>query len=302
MALPGVICGGVFRAAALSSRRPVVFAAGAAAGVTAVLLGGGLVAAALALAGQPMRTPAAALLVAHLPIAVVEGLVTGSVVVLLRTVRPEVLGASPLVRVALFLVVLVVLPRPALAHKLNVFAQAEGPTIHGRAYFSGGSPAIKIQVTALDAAGHELGRATTDQKGNFSLEAHRRCDYRLVAETGDGHGAEYTVSAAELPAVLPRGDPALAVSVGQPPGPPGASSPFRPMTEGQAAMAAGGDGRVAAELQALERQVGRLREQLDENENRLRFRDLVGGIGYILGLAGIACYCWTLTQRRAGRP
>ncbi len=145
------------------------------------------------------------MLVAHLPIAVVEGLVTGSVVVLLRKVRPEVLGG---VAAGPGRPVPGSLPARAAAAGLGPQAQRLRP---GRRaddprqgiLSRGGGPAIKIQVTALDPEGHELGRATTDQAGKFRWRRAARCDYRLVAQTGDGHGAEYTVPAAELPAALP---------------------------------------------------------------------------------------------------
>ena len=33
-----------------------------------------------------------------------------------------------------------------------------------------------------------------------------------------------------------------------------------------------------------------LRQQVYESDERLRFRDILGGIGFILGLAGVAFY------------
>jgi len=96
MALPAVICSGVFRPAVCSHRPGMVFAAGVAAGATAVLLSGVLLSGILVLAGRDFRALSQVFLAAHLPIALVEGMVTGSVVVLLRKVRPEVLDAPPL--------------------------------------------------------------------------------------------------------------------------------------------------------------------------------------------------------------
>jgi len=51
----------------------------------------------LALAGEGYQAFAALVAVLHLPLAGVEGLVTGSVVVLVRKVRPELLRAPLLV-------------------------------------------------------------------------------------------------------------------------------------------------------------------------------------------------------------
>ncbi len=93
MALPGVICYYLFRGTVCASRRSTVYAAGFAAGAIGVLLGAVLSSAALLLTDRTFTTVVGVFLSAHLPIALIEGLVTGSVVVLLRQVRPEVLRA-----------------------------------------------------------------------------------------------------------------------------------------------------------------------------------------------------------------
>jgi cobalt/nickel transport system permease protein len=55
-----------------------------------------LSAAALTLSGREFQTAARVVLAAHLPVALLEGLVTANVVVLVRKVHPEVLEAPPL--------------------------------------------------------------------------------------------------------------------------------------------------------------------------------------------------------------
>ena len=100
MALPGVICHYLFRWSVCSDRRWVVFASGFGAGSIALFLGALLSSAAMVLAGRPFVVLAGLFLAAHLPVAVVEGMVTGSVVVLLRQVRPEVLRATALIPMA----------------------------------------------------------------------------------------------------------------------------------------------------------------------------------------------------------
>jgi nickel transport protein len=42
--------------------------------------------------------------------------------------------------------------------------------------------------------------------------------------------------------------------------------------------------------QAVARQVRPLREQLIAHQDRIRLQDLLGGIGYILGLAGLVLW------------
>jgi len=93
MALPAVACHYLFYAPVRNGRESRVFWAGFAAGATAIVLSALLTAAVLALAGKPFEIIGQAFLVAHLPLAMIEGMVTGSVVVLVRKVRPELLDA-----------------------------------------------------------------------------------------------------------------------------------------------------------------------------------------------------------------
>ena len=192
-------------------------------------------------------------------------------------------------RVLGLLVVLLLCPAPAWAHKLNVFAHVEGRTIRGTAYFGSGTAAQGVSVVAFDPAGNELGRTTTDSQGLFSLEAHKRCDHRLVVETADGHGAEYTISAAELPADLPAGA--------------GSAMPKAKTTAGPIATTAGRRFRQRNRKEA--RRPARVRScdsasRLDKYEQRIRFRDLLGGIGFILGISGIAFYFLGAKRNRHG--
>src|SRR2546427_119073 len=92
---------------------------------------------------------------------------------------------------------LLLVPAPALAHELKVFAHVRGATIVGRAYFSDDDAARQAEVIARDPSGRELGRTKTDDEGNFTLPARLKVDYHLTAETADGHASKpFVVSAA----------------------------------------------------------------------------------------------------------
>jgi cobalt/nickel transport system permease protein len=91
MATPGVCCYLLFNRWLRTARRPVAFALGFSAGVLGILGGCVLLAASLVTTGEEFTGVAEFVVVGHLLVAVVEGLVTGSVVVFLRKVRPELL-------------------------------------------------------------------------------------------------------------------------------------------------------------------------------------------------------------------
>ena len=99
MALPGVICHYLFRSSMCSNDRWKTFTSGFFAGAGAILLGALLSAVALMAAGKSFVLLAEFFLTVHIPVALIEGLVTGSVVVLLRQVRPEILRAPILIPV-----------------------------------------------------------------------------------------------------------------------------------------------------------------------------------------------------------
>jgi len=93
MALPAVACYYLFHGLARDGNEPRAFLAGFAAGATAIVLGALLTAAVLMLAGREFAAFGPAVVAAYLPAAAIEGLITGSVVVFVRKVRPELLDA-----------------------------------------------------------------------------------------------------------------------------------------------------------------------------------------------------------------
>jgi nickel transport protein len=168
-------------------------------------------------------------------------------------------------------------PSPVWAHKLNVFASAKGRTIEGKAYFRGGTPAQGVAVTALGPAGEEIGKTKTDEQGRFAIEAQFRCDHRILVDTGDGHGGEYLLPGSALPKSLPDKE-------GQPKAVPATGS-MAVSPERQATSSVSSD-----QLDSLRAEIVRLEEQLNAYEDRIRMTDIVGGIGYIVGITGAAYY------------
>ncbi len=181
---------------------------------------------------------------------------------------------------------------PALAHKLNVFAVADGARIEGSAYFAGGAKATGARITITDATGKQvLAELTPAADGSFSYQALAPVEHRIIAESIDGHRSEWRITADELAAGFPTGARRV-----QDPGPEGARQ------RGQAEGLATGErppactptaldpGLAAAIEGAVARQIRPLREELLATRDTLRLRDILGGIGYIFGLAGLALW------------
>jgi cobalt/nickel transport system permease protein len=92
MALPAVICYHLF-APLLSRGRKAALAAAFACGFCAVLLGAVIVGLALMFTEQRFLEVATLLVAAHLPVMVIEGLITAFTVVFLQKVQPSMLSA-----------------------------------------------------------------------------------------------------------------------------------------------------------------------------------------------------------------
>ncbi|MGE5516885.1 MAG: carboxypeptidase regulatory-like domain-containing protein [Bacteroidota bacterium] len=162
---------------------------------------------------------------------------------------------------------------PALAHKMKVFASATGTAISGYVYFSGDSRAVDTKVTARGADGSTVFEGVTDDKGQFGFRATRRMDHVITVDGNDGHMGAFTVTAAELPDSLPAAGSTAAA-------PP--ASPIPAET-----VAGSADLRAFID-QSISRQIRPLREQIDAYQEKIWWHDVIGGIGYIVGLAGLA--------------
>ena len=176
---------------------------------------------------------------------------------------------------------------PAEAHKINVFAYADGRSISGEVYVRGGSPIKAARVTAFDPAGGILAETITDDAGGFTLELKFRCDHRIVADMGDGHSGEYTVGMDELPTDLPPRGPVSdrVVPVSSP-----STAESSPDSANPATRSSAGDESLHDRIAGIDRQLKELRKDLDKYQSQLRMQDIVGAIGYILGLMGLAYY------------
>jgi nickel transport protein len=174
------------------------------------------------------------------------------------------------------------IPSLAAAHEVHVSAVVEGSKIRGEAYFEGDRPVREGVVKALDPLGEILAETKTDAEGKFTLPARYRCDYRVLVDAGGGHGGEAYVEAEDLPADLPP-------RAGVPP----AEHGHAPHAHAAADSAAPSD-----ELHELQHEIEQLHRALDHYESKRRLTDVLGGIGYIFGLAGVGMYVLSLRKRK----
>ncbi|MEJ5358643.1 MAG: hypothetical protein WHT06_08210 [Desulfobacterales bacterium] len=176
-------------------------------------------------------------------------------------------------------------PGDASAHRVNLFAWVEGETVHTEAKYPDGTLVKEGLIRVLDRSGRELLQGKTNDRGEFSFPIPLREDLTIVLEAGMGHRADWPLSAAELG------------------GGPAAAAPSPAPASGPAAAAAS---LSPAELeQALEKALDRklapvVKMMAELHAPRARLSDVVGGLGWIVGLAGFAV--WLKSRRRGGGP
>jgi len=91
MALPAIICFYLFNRGVRSENNFISLILAFICGFLAVLLSGVMVAAALVFTGEPFMQVAKLVLIAHLPVMILEGVLTVFCIGFLRKVRPEIL-------------------------------------------------------------------------------------------------------------------------------------------------------------------------------------------------------------------
>ena len=230
------------------------------------------------------------------------------------TVHALSLAALPLVLAAFILGT----AASAQAHRVNIFAWTEGDQVVAECGFNGGNKVKQGQVVVFDAAtGAKIVEGLTDDQGvyRFSVPAAGKAHgVRIVIKAGEGHQNDWTMDAAELAAVQPA-DPAsaaasaasgaasqaqtsTAVSGATPAATPAATAGTQPPATQKTdkAPAQQTANISAAELQgivntALDVKLGPIRKELAEMRvARPGFSEIFGGIGWLVGLAGIALY------------
>jgi len=162
---------------------------------------------------------------------------------------------------------------PVLAHKVIIFAWVEGDTVFTESKFSGGKEATGAQVLVFDREGKLLLEGKTNNKGEFSFKIPKITDLRIVLNAAMGHKAEWRIPESEIQEA--RG--AL-----------GRKEDNEPSQKGT-----GLSKKEIKELieDSLDRKLRPIVRMMNESQSKgPSITEIVGGIGYIFGLMGVAIY------------
>ena len=169
---------------------------------------------------------------------------------------------------------------PIFAHKVNVFAYVEEDKVYTESYFNDGKKCVDSKIEVFDNQGNKLLEGLTDEEGMFSFESSSEDvidgDLKVVLTASMGHRAEYIIPANELRGVtgLIKERPEEFI----PDLSPEISS--LDLKEIQSLI---GDA-LDKKLEPI------IREIKKSQEDKVSPTEIIGGIGYIIGIFGIIAY------------
>ena len=174
----------------------------------------------------------------------------------------------------------------AFAHKLNMFAYVEGDEIFAEGYFTDGKKAKNSTITVFDAADKQLLQGTSDADGQFTFAIPQQSDLRITVNAGMGHQAEFVLLKDELSeeAAGTNNEPASVLSSNN-----AATSAIAVQTPLEATNL--NNDAIRAEVErAVGKAIKPLMRELSTMRAEKSLADIIGGIGFIFGLFGVAMY------------
>ncbi len=173
----------------------------------------------------------------------------------------------------------------AYAHRVNIFAWVDGDMVHTQSKFSGGKTVVEGRINVYDSEGELLLQGETDDKGEFSFRIPRQTTLKIELIAGMGHQSEWTVHENEMDGEFKEktkgGGEENETSLND------ADDKRKTIVSAQVSreeMEAIVEKAVEKKLKPL---IGMLADLKDSGPG---IPEIIGGIGYIIGLAGIAAY------------
>ncbi len=183
----------------------------------------------------------------------------------------------------------------AFAHKVMIFAWVEGDTVYTESKFSGGKKAMGAKVLVYDSDDHLLLEGKTDKNGELSFKTPQKTALKIVLNAGMGHMNKWDISADEFMQENPETDadnPAAVTSAeisAKIFEKPANIKTIKPAQDEyshiskkqlQKIIDASLDNKLKPVIKMLS----------DMQSSRPHINEIIGGIGYIIGLAGVAAY------------
>lgn len=192
-------------------------------------------------------------------------------------------------------VILLLVCHQAQAHKVSVFAWIEGDTVHVESKFSGGRKAVAAPVEVYDSQGNLLLKGVTDDAGTFTFKVPQKTEMKVVLLAGMGHKGEWTIPLSDLGDVkLKTPSTTSQFAPQQPPATVAEGTESDSSTESNhtipTANVTADEIRRVVEAALDEKLKPVMKSLADMHQSGPSTTDILGGVGTIFGLIGVAAY------------
>ncbi len=184
----------------------------------------------------------------------------------------------------------------AEAHRVNIFAYVDGDVIRVECGFSRGRKVRQGSIEVFDnATGERLLQGTTDDAGIFVFPVPQGAraaghDLRIGINAGQGHQNEWLIAADEMAATPFSAAPSAVADA------PAASVTTAAAPATRSGIAPSSPSLTRADVQAavneaLDAKLAPIKHMLaSQFDAGPSLKDIVGGIGWIFGLVGVAAW------------
>lgn len=171
----------------------------------------------------------------------------------------------------------------AFAHKVNIFAYIEGDRVYTESYFNDGKKCGAAKIEVWDNQQNKLLEGLTDEEGLFSfilpsLELITG-GLKIVLIASMGHKAEYIIAEEELGKFRELKE----------------KESINPVTSISSEDSSGDLKEITHWLEnSLDEKLAPLTQEIRElkkyQQEKISFTEIIGGLGYILGIFGLIAY------------
>ena len=176
--------------------------------------------------------------------------------------------------------IIIMMDVSVFAHKVNIFAYVEEDKVYTESYFNDGKKCIDSKIEVFDNQGNKLLEGLTDKEGEFSFEVPSEDgDLKIVLTVSMGHRAEYSISADEIMGSvgLIKEENEEPVSIVSP------ETSLVDLKEIQSII----EDTLDEKLKPIIREMKEIKKS---QEDKISPTEIIGGIGYIIGIFGIIAY------------
>lgn len=149
----------------------------------------------------------------------------------------------------------------AYAHKVMIFAWQEGDTIYTQSKFSGGKKVNDGKILVYEKNGEKLLEGKTDKQGLFSFKIKKNRPLNIVLEAGIGHKAKWFLDIDDTEKIKKKQLKTIKKIY-----------------------------NLNDTEKLIDKKLRPILLSIEELKEKTMFKDILGGIGYILGLLGLATY------------